>query len=291
VVHGGSQFTKTTLITPENLLRLEKYNRFAPLHNPHNVAGIKICLKLLPTAKNYALFDTAFHATIPNYASTYALPTKISEKYEIKKYGFHGINIEYCVHEAARKLKQSIGKLNLIVCHLGSGASITAVKNGCSIDTSMGFTPLEGLIMDTRSGDLDPAVVLFLQENGFSAEKISQMLNKESGLLGVSGFNDMRDILAASGFKVVGLEPKNFSAEQKKNSRLALEMFVYRIRKYIGAYFVALGQVDAIIFTAGIGERSAIVRKLILARLPFKLKSLVIPANEELMMAREIAPL
>jgi len=287
VVHGAEEFIKPTLIDKKLVQKLKKYNKLAPLHNPNNLAGIKACQKHFSQAKNYAVFDTAFHATMPDFASHYALPDQIYKKFGIKKYGFHGISHQYVSLQAARKLKKQ--NPNLITCHLGSGCSITAIKNGKSVDTSMGFTPLEGLMMMTRSGDLDPAIIFYLVQQGMPSGKVEKLLNKESGLLGVSGLKDMRDIMIASGYKIPGYKlTKKLTAQDKKQAQLALAMFVYRIKKYIGAYWAVLGKVDAIVFTAGIGERNKDVRDLITKDLPNKPRVLVIPTNEELMIARLI---
>jgi len=289
VVHGGEEFTVPVQVTSRNLKKLEKYNKLAPLHNPNNIAGIKSCLKLLPHAQNYAVFDTAFYSTIPDYAFYYPLPVKFYEEQGIRRYGFHGISHKYVALEAAKKLKKPLAKLNLITCHLGSGCSITAIKQGKAIDTSMGYTPLEGLMMSTRTGNIDPAILLFLIKQGHSAHNIEHLMNFESGWLGICGFKDMREILAAAGYNEGRYQPKQkFTPEQKKYSKLALQMFVFRIQKYIGAYTSILGKVNALVFTAGIGERSPIVRKLIIKDLPMKYKVLVIPTDEELMIAREI---
>ena len=288
VVHGGEKFIKPTLITAQTLKQLEKYNKLAPLHNPNNIAGIKACVKLLPGSKNYAVFDTAFHASLPDYAFLYPLPYKIYKKYQLRRYGFHGISHQYVSLEAAKQLKKK--KPNLITCHLGSGCSVTAIKQGKSIDTSMGFTPLEGVMMSTRSGDIDPAIIFYLKREGMSDSQIEKLLNFESGLKGVSGLKDMRDIMIASGYKIPGYTTSlKFTDQQKYLSRLALQMFVYRIQKYIGAYTVVLGNVDAVVFTAGVGERNKDVRDLIVRGLPHRPRVLVIPTNEELMIARLIS--
>jgi acetate kinase len=286
VVHGGEEFVKPMLITKKNLSRLEKYNRLAPLHNPSNILGIKCCLTLLPQAKNYAVFDTAFHSTLEPKVYMYALPMKLYKKMGIRRYGFHGLSHEYVSHEAAKKLKKPLSKVNIISCHLGSGCSICAIKGGKSVDTSMGFTPLEGLMMSTRSGDLDASIPMFLMREGMTAIQIDSMLNKESGVLGISGFKDMRDVLVAAGFAVSGYKSGKYSVEQKRCSLIALEMFVYRVKKYIGAYKAILGQVDAVVFTAGIGERNQTIRQMIMKDM--KMKTIVVPANEELMIARKI---
>ncbi|MFH0780208.1 MAG: acetate/propionate family kinase [Parcubacteria group bacterium] len=284
VVHGGEKFVKPTLITSAVLRELAQFNRLAPLHNPHNLAGIEACLKLFPNAKNYAAFDTAFHSTMPDFACQYPLPEKFYKKMNIRRYGFHGLSHQYVSLEAAKRLK--IKKPNLIACHLGGGCSICAIKKGKSVDTSMGFTPLEGLMMMTRTGDIDAGIILYLARKGFTLSEIDDWLNKKSGLLGVSGLKDMRDIMIANGYAIPGYSTQiKFTDEQKKSAKLALEMFVYRIKKYIGAYSIILGKVDAIVFTAGIGERNKDVRNLIVRHLPNKPKVLVIPADEEMMIA------
>lgn len=289
VVHGGDEFTKPTLIDKNVLKHLTKYNKLAPLHNPYNLLGIKFCLKKISWAKNYAVFDTAFYKTLPDYAYRYALPNKIFKKFGYRKYGFHGISHEYVADQVAKKLKKPLSKLNLITCHLGSGCSITAIKHGKAIDTSMGFTPLEGVMMLTRAGDLDPAVPLKLIENGMSVLEVYKMLNFESGILGLTGYKDLRDVLTVAGYKIKNYKfKKKRSKEQFTQAKLAIQMFIYRVKKYIGAYFAVLGKVDCIVFTAGIGERSEIIRNLIMKDLPFKTKVLVVPTNEELQIARKI---
>lgn len=291
VVHGGEEFTKPTPITPEILKKLAKYDKLSPLHNPANLMGIRACRKLLPAVKNIAVFDTGFYKTLPNYAYTYALPIDFYKKYSVRRYGFHGISHEYVAGEAARISGKPLAKLNVITCHLGSGCSVTAVKNGRAVDTSMGFTPLEGLVMSTRSGDLDPAIPLYLiRELKIKPEEVDNILNKKSGLLGLSGFSDMREVLTAAGYKVPGFKNKKVSAEKKKLAKLALGVFVYRIKKYLGAYGAVLGKVDAIVFTAGIGERNKTVRDLIMKDLKISgaPRVLAVPTNEELMIAKKI---
>ncbi|MFZ5801083.1 MAG: acetate/propionate family kinase, partial [Candidatus Omnitrophota bacterium] len=236
------------------------------------------CLKLLKGIKQVAVFDTAFHQTLPEYAYMYGLPFELYRKFGIRKYGFHGTSHEYVARKAAEKLKRPLKNLNLITCHLGNGCSITAIKNGKSIDTSMGFTPLEGLLMGTRCGDLDAAVVTYLaRHKHFSADELDEILNKESGLKGVSGIgNDMRQLEAAA-------------KRGNRRARLAIAMFVYRIKKYLGAYLAVLGKVDAVVFTAGIGENQSALRRLILKGMFENLKRqpkvLVVHTDEELMIA------
>lgn len=288
-VHGGENFYKPTLITENNLKSLEKLNNLAPLHNPHNLAGVKACIKLLKFAKNYACFDTAYFHNLPEKVKLYPIPMYINNKYNIRKYGFHGLSHEFVAEKAAEKLKKRKNQLNLITCHLGSGCSISAIEKGEPIDTSMGFTPLEGLMMSTRSGDIDPAIPIYLINKKLKPKAVEKTLNNQSGLFGISGYKDMRDILTAAGYKIPGYHlKKKPSAEQKLLSNLALEMFIYRIKKYIGSYQAILKKVDAVVFTAGIGERSPQVRNLIVKGLPNKPKTLIIQTNEELMMAKLI---
>lgn len=280
VVHGGEEFSKPCIINKKILKRLSRYNELAPLHNPSNLTGIKVCMELLFGIPQVAVFDTAFYRTIPEYAYIYAIPYKFYKKYLIRRYGFHGTSHNFIISEAARILNRPLNRLRLISCHLGNGCSITAARFGKAVDTSMGFTPLEGLIMGTRSGDIDPAIIFYLEKKfKFSTETISSILNKESGLLGVSGIsNDMRDLMTK--YKI------------NHRAKLAIDMFIYRIRKYIGAYLVALGKVDAIIFSAGIGENQPFIIRKICNNLSTilnnkRIRFLVIPTNEELMIARD----
>lgn len=280
VVQGGEKFKLPSLINQQVIKNIIRYTDIAPLHNPANLAGIIACLRLLKKVPQVAVFDTAFHQTIPDYAYLYGLPYNYYKTLGIRKYGFHGTSHEYVTKEAAKRLNKPLNKISLITCHLGNGCSITAVKNGKSIDTSMGFTPLEGVLMGTRCGDLDPAIVTYLQRKiKLSPEKIEEILNKDSGLKGISGIsNDMRTL---------------FKAVRKGNKRasLALKIFVYRIRKYIGAYLAILGKIDALVFTAGIGENQSQIRKSICQGIFDNFKSkpkiLVIPTNEELMIAQQ----
>lgn len=280
VVHGAERFKKPTLINRPVINDIRKCCEIAPLHNPANLSGILACKKLLPGIKQVAVFDTAFHQSIPDYAYIYGLPYKYYTRFGIRKYGFHGTSHHYVAREAAAALKKPLSRLKIITCHLGNGCSITAVDKGRSVDTSMGFTPLEGLVMGTRCGDIDPALVTYLMhKNKLNIPRIEKILNKDSGLKGISGIgNDMRI-----------LEKK--AAAGNKRVRLALNIFAYRIRKYIGAYCAAMGGCDALVFTAGIGENQKLVRARITKGLfnHFKKKPrvLVIPTNEELMIARQ----
>ena len=272
VVHGGEYFHEATLIDASVIQKIDALSSLAPLHNPANLAGILSVQKLAPNLKQYAIFDTAFHATMPKEAYLYALPLEIYEKHGIRRYGFHGTSHSFIAKSAAKKLDKSIKELNIISLHLGNGASVCAVKNGQSIDTSMGFTPLEGLVMGSRSGDIDPAIVLYLiQTLGWSVEQVGQMLNRESGLKGICQESDVRKILDA----------------QDENSQLALHMMIRRIRKYIGAYTTLLPSLDALVFTGGIGENSQYIRDEVLQGISIK-RSLVINTDEELEIARQI---
>lgn len=277
VVHGGETFYEPHLITPSVIKKIKECSKFAPLHNPANLEGIKACAKTLPHLKQVAVFDTAFHHSLPERAYLYALPYEYYRRYGIRKYGFHGTSHQFVAQSAARILEKPLRNLNLITCHLGNGCSITAVEKGKSIDTSMGFTPLEGLIMGTRSGDIDPAAVLYLMEKGrFSTHQIDEILNKKSGLLGLSGIsNDVPTIKAQM-------------RKGSRRARLAWEMFIYRIIKYIGAYWFVLGGVDAVCFTAGIGEHNpdlvSRIKKELQPVIKGNTKFLVVPTNEEQMI-------
>ncbi|MGB2631029.1 MAG: acetate kinase [Candidatus Omnitrophota bacterium] len=280
VVHGGAEFNQSTLIDDRVLESVEKFSELAPLHNPPSLEGIRSCMKIFRDVPQVAVFDTAFHQTMPEYAYSYGIPYELYKKYGIRKYGFHGTSHRYVSEKAAELLERPLGELNLITVHLGNGCSIAAVSKGRSVDTSMGFTPLEGLLMGTRSGDLDPAVVTFImQREGFSAEDVNDLLNKKSGLLGVSGVsNDMRDILKAV-------------SENNKRAKLAFDIFVYRIKKYIGSYAAVLGIVDAVVFTAGIGENVPRIKDDIKEQLRSLLGNrtefLTISTNEELLIAKD----
>jgi len=280
VVHGAETFRKPVLINASVIRKIKQCVSLAPLHNPPNLVGILACKKLLPGIKQVAVFDTAFHQTIPDYAYIYGLPYQYYKKFSIRKYGFHGTSHEYVAHEAARRLKIHLHKLKIITCHLGNGCSITAVRGGKSVDTSMGFTPLEGLIMGTRCGDIDPALVTYImRKTKLNTLKMDNLLNKASGLKGISGLsNDMRLLEAKA-------------KAGNKRARLAIDIFIYRIRKYIGAYAAVLGACDALVFTAGIGENQKGIREKICRGLfsYFKKKPriLVVPTDEELMIARK----
>ncbi|MEY8348848.1 acetate kinase [Bacillus cereus] len=301
VVHGGEKFADSVLITDQVLADIEELSDLAPLHNPANIVGIKAFQEVLPNVPAVAVFDTAFHQTMPESAFLYSLPYEYYEKYGIRKYGFHGTSHKYVTERAAELLGRPLESLRLLSCHLGNGASIAAVEGGKSIDTSMGFTPLAGVTMGTRSGNLDPALIPYIMEKtGQSVEEVLNVLNKKSGMLGLSGFSsDLRDIEQAE-------EEGNHRAE------VALEVFVERIHKYIGSYAARMKGVDAIIFTAGIGENSALIRERVLEGLEFMgvyfdpkrndirgeeafisfphspVKIIVIPTDEEVMIARDV---
>jgi len=300
VAHGGEKFAHSTLIDDEVMKEIGDISDLAPLHNPANLMGIEVCEELMPETPQVAVFDTAFHQTMPEEAYTYALPYEYYEKYGVRRYGFHGTSHGYVANRAAEMMDQDINNLKIVTCHLGNGASIAAVKNGESVDTSMGFTPLEGLVMGTRCGDIDPAIVPFIMDKeDMIASDIDSILNKESGLYGVSGVSsDMRDIEGAAD-------------EGNNQAKVALDIFNYRVKKYIGSYSAAMGGVDAVVFTAGIGENAIETREEILAGLEYMgiiidkkandirgkeqiittsdstVKAMVIPTNEELVIAKD----
>ena len=251
VVHGGSTFDQPTVITEEVINTIHKLIPLAPLHNPANLEGIKVLQKQHPGLPQVAVFDTAFHQTMPDYAYIYPLQYRLYQDLDVRRYGFHGTSHAYVSRQAAQMMGKALHRLNLITLHLGNGASAAAIRNGKSIDTSMGLTPLEGLMMGTRCGDIDPAIIAFLAHNNdMDIDSIDRMLNKESGLKGICGSNDMREII-------------ELADRGDEKSILALQMYSYRIKKYIGAYTIALGRVDAIIFTGGIGEHAAKVREMV----------------------------
>lgn len=300
VVHGGEVYSDSVLITEEVLKTLDELSELAPLHNPANITGIRVFATELPNAPAVAVFDTAFHQTMPESSYLYSIPYDYYEKYGIRKYGFHGTSHKYVAYRAAELLNRPIETTRLISCHLGNGASIAAIDRGKSIDTSMGFTPLAGVTMGTRSGNIDPALIPFLMEKtGKSAEGVLDILNKKSGMLGVSGFSsDLRDIITEA-------------SKGNERAQLALDVFANRIHKYIGSYAARMNGVDAIIFTAGIGENSEVIREKVLGGLQFMgvymdpdlnklrgqeifinyphspVKVIVIPTNEEIMIARD----
>ena len=243
VVHGGEEFTKSVIIDDKVIASVEKFSELAPLHNPPNLQGIYSCLEVIPDIKQVAVFDTAFHQTMPESSFLYAIPHDYYEKYRIRRYGFHGTSHRYVTLKAAEFLGKKLDEFNCITCHLGNGSSITAVKNGKSVDTSMGFTPLEGVVMGTRCGSIDPYIIFFLIEKlNMNTKQVNDILQKKSGLIGLSGIsNDLREVTASA-------------KSGNKNAQFAREVLIKSIRKYIGAYMVELGRVDAIIFTAGIGE-------------------------------------
>ncbi|QHW36976.1 acetate kinase [Staphylococcus ursi] len=302
VVHGGELFPESALVTDEVIKDIEKLTDLAPLHNPANLMGIQAFRKLLPEIPHVAVFDTSFHQTMPESAYLYSLPYEYYKKYGIRKYGFHGTSHKYVSQRAAEMLGKPIEELRIISCHIGNGASIAAIDGGKSIDTSMGFTPLAGVTMGTRSGNIDPALIPFLMEKtGKTADEVLNILNKESGLLGITGTSsDLRDIEG---------DAKN----GEERAELALEVFASRIHKYMGSYATRMHGVDVIIFTAGVGENSDAVRARVLEGLEFMgvywdprknealrgkeaelnyphspVKVLVIPTNEEVMIARDV---
>ncbi|MEQ6377807.1 acetate kinase [Bacillaceae bacterium S4-13-58] len=300
VVHGGEKFSDSVLLTDEVIKEIEDVSDLAPLHNPANLVGIQAFKEVLPNVPAVAVFDTAFHQTMPEQSYLYSLPYEYYKKYGIRKYGFHGTSHKYVSQRAAELLGRPIEQLRIISCHLGNGASIAAIEGGKSIDTSMGFTPLAGVTMGTRSGNIDPALIPYIMERtGKSAQEVMDVLNKESGMLALSGFSsDLRDI-------------EQEASKGTERAELALEVFASRIHKYIGSYAARMHGVDAIIFTAGVGENSTVIRERVLRGLEFMgvywdpalneirgkevfvnyphspVKVIVIPTNEEVMIARD----
>jgi acetate kinase len=300
VVHGGEVFHEPTLIDDRVVAAIKKVIPLAPLHNPANLIGIEVTRERRPDVPQVAVFDTAFHQSMPPRAFHYALPQNLYTEHHVRRYGFHGTSHLHVARKAAEYLEKSLDELNLITLHLGNGASAAAIKSGKSVDTSMGMTPLEGLIMGTRCGDIDPAIHFYLcRSTGTTNEELETMFNQESGLKGICGANDMREII-------------RLASDGNKQSQLAIDMYCYRIKKYIGSYCAVLGQVDALVFTGGIGENAALVRKLCCEGLDnlgividnqkndvcsgelseiqgekSSVKILVIPTNEELEIARQ----
>ena len=304
IVHGGEKFTKSCIITDEVIKEVEECSVFAPLHNPAGLIGVRACQELMPNLPMVAVFDTAFHQTMPEKAYLYGIPRKYYDEDGIRRYGFHGTSHQFVSTEAAKMLGKDIKDMKIIVCHLGNGASVTAVKGGESVDTSMGLTPLEGLIMGTRSGDIDPAIVEFIaKKENLDIEGVMNVLNKKSGVLGISGYtSDFMDL-------------ERDSLANKPEALLTMKVFAYRVAKYIGAYTAAMNGVDAIVFTAGLGENNKYVRNDICAYLGYlgieldqeknakrgediiistpdsKVAVMVIPTNEELAICRETVAL
>lgn len=300
VVHGGEKFKASTLVDESVKDAIEEYFDLAPLHNPAHLKGILAAEETMPGAPQVVVFDTAFHSTLPKYAYLYGLPYTLYQRYRIRRYGFHGTSHKFVANRAAELMGRPIEELKIITCHLGNGASITAVDGGKSVDTSMGFTPLEGLIMGTRCGDLDPAIIPYVMaKEDSSIAEVDSMLNKHSGVLGITGLSsDMRDL-------------EDAAEEGDERAQLGLDMYCYRVRKYIGAYAAAMNGVDAIVFTAGVGECGPIPRSMICPKLSYlgaefnpdvnefkglereiskpgsKVKLYVIPTNEELVIARD----
>ena len=299
VLHGGAKFACSILVDDEVLQAIKDCIPLGPLHNPANLMGIKACMEAMPGLKNVAVFDTAFHQTMAPSSYMYGLPYEYYEKYGIRKYGFHGTSHRFVARRAAEFLGRDPKGLKLISCHIGSGASVCAIKDGKCVDTSMGLTPLEGLMMGTRCGDLDPAAITFIQKReGLTPEELDTLMNKKSGLLGIGGYSDARDIHEAS-------------AKGDERAKLAFEMFVHRVKNYIGAYMAELNGADALIFTAGLGENDDLFRSMTCKDMDYlgivldeeknrgcrqeaditgeggKVKILILPTNEELMIARD----
>lgn len=301
VVHGGDHFSQPVVVDDMIYSQLEALNYLAPLHNPANLLGIEVARKVFRRTKQVAVFDTAFHQSIPDYAFRFAIPNTYYKDHKLRVYGFHGLSHQYVSREASEYLRKPLDQFNAITIHLGNGCSMTAIKNGKSVDTSMGLTPMGGLMMGTRSGDIDPSVILFLSKKlNLSMEEIDKLLNKESGLKGLTGENDLRNILRRY-------------EEKDPAAILAIEIYVYRIKKYLGAYAAVLGHLDAIVFTAGVGENSTFIRERVCDNLDIlglrldptknsvvgkviqeiqaderEIKILVVPTNEELEIALQV---
>ncbi len=299
IVHGGTYFSNPRLLSDEVLSKIEEVTPLAPLHNPHNLKGVQVTQTLFPNARQVGVFDTAFHQSIPEKAYRYAIPKDLADDNGIRVYGFHGTSHRYIANQTAEFLDKPIQETSLISLHLGNGCSMAAVKNGQCIDTSMGFSPLDGLVMGSRSGDIDPAIVVFLQDKlKMTSAEIDQLLNKKSGLIGLCGTNDLREIIS-------------MAEGGDSNAELALDIYCYRIQKYIGAYLAVTGPLDAIVFTAGVGENSSLIRAKCLTGLEHlgisfdsdqnelasgtkasfqvknsKVKLLVLPTDEELAIAK-----
>ena len=304
IVHGGEKFTSSVVINDEVIAAIEECNDLAPLHNPANLIGVRTCQKLMPGVPMVAVFDTAFHQTMPAKAYTYGLPYEYYEKYKVRRYGFHGTSHDFVSHKLAELIGKPYDEAKMIICHLGNGASISAIKDGKCQDTSMGLTPLEGLVMGTRSGDIDPSIMEFIaNKEGLDIAGVMNVLNKKSGVFGISELSsDFRDLEE-------GAEAGN------EKAKLAMEVFAYKVAKYVGSYVAALNGVDAIAFTAGIGENAPLIRKMVLEYLGYlgieldeeennkrgddmtistpdsKVTVMVIPTNEELAIARQTVAL
>ncbi|HOL39548.1 MAG: acetate kinase [Dictyoglomaceae bacterium] len=300
IVNGGEGFLEATVVNEETYEKFKECVNFAPLHNPYHIQGIDACLSLIPNVPQVMVFDTSFHQTMPKEAYLYALPYEWYEKYKIRRYGAHGTSHYYVSRRLAELMGRPVEKLKIITCHLGNGASVTAIKDGKSIDTSMGYTPLEGLVMGTRCGDIDPSIPLTMMEKEpISPKEMNDILNKKSGILAISGISsDFRDVEEAA-------------EKGHERAQIALKIFSYRVKKYIGAYYAILGGLDALVFTAGVGERSPIIRRMVCENMEHlgikldldknevkgeemkistpdsKVEVWVIPTNEELMIARE----
>ncbi|SHJ54932.1 acetate kinase [Clostridium cavendishii DSM 21758] len=300
IVHGGERYAKSVLVDDEVVKYIEECIKLAPLHNPAHIIGINACKELMPNTKMAVVFDTAFHQTMPEHAYLYALPYELYKEHNIRKYGFHGTSHKYVSAKVAEVMGKDIKDLKIVTCHLGNGASITAVKDGISVETSMGFTPLEGVAMGTRSGNIDPAIVTYLmKEANYSLDEVNEILNKKSGVLGISGVSsDFRDIEAAA-------------SNGNHRAQLALDIFHYRVKQHVASYAASMGGVDVVVFTAGVGENSPETREEVCKGLEFmginidpaknkvrgklteissdssKVKIYIVPTNEELMIAKD----
>jgi len=294
VVHGGNTFTEPIKVDKTTLLELEKISSLAPLHNPPALKALKMCMDTWAQVPQIACFDTAYYSKMPLFSRIYALPYELYQDHGIQRFGFHGLSHQFVANEAAKQLGKSLSDLKLITCHLGGGCSITAIEDGFPIDTSMGFTPMEGLVMATRCGNVDPGIIFYLQrEQGLTFEQVEELLNQKSGVYGLSGIShDPRELHAIAGRQN---DPDDREAVlQSMRCSLALQVYAYQVRKYIGAYFVALGGLDALVFTGAAGVGAGFMRDMITNGLNETLgdfKTLVIKTNEELTIAREIGTL
>jgi len=295
VVHGGQKYKAVTLLNKNVLKDLNKISHLAPLHNPPALEIIKLSMAAFKKAKHYAMFDTAFYANLPDESKIYALPLDLYKKEGIQRYGFHGLSHKHLLEQACKLLKKPKNKVNLISCHLGSGCSVTAIKNGQPIDTSMGFTPMEGMMMSTRSGDLDPGILIYLQEKlHYSLEKLKKVLNQESGWLGISGCKDFRDVLLLNKFKISGYKADKKALAKCRCADLALKIFRQRLLKYIGAYAILLPRLDMIVLGGAIGSRSDIIFEFLwndlihLRKLYPRLPVIQLLSDEAAMIAKEI---
>ncbi len=288
IVHGGGIYWQPTKLTSNIVQHLRHITELAPLHMPLNLAGVAAAIKLWPRVEQYGVFDTAAFHDLPQTVQWYPLPLSISKKFHIRKYGFHGISHHWALEQAAKKLKRPISRVSAVTIHLGAGDSITLWDHGRPLDTSMGFTPLEGLTMSTRSGDIDPSIPLFLVEHGKSAKQVEDLLEKRSGLFGLTGLTDMRDILGAAGHPVAGWLKQRWTAKQRTNAKFAVAMFIHNIQRYLASYLGQLERCDAIVFTGSVGQNTFIQRQVLKLPAARRIRHITIPTNEERAIATAV---